>query len=161
MNLQGKAIPVIGLILLAGSVMAATMSVQVRNGQLRATPSFLGQVVAPVLYGDQVQVVSQQGEWMQVTAPGGQSGWIHKSALTQQHIELKAGEQNVETGASGEELALATKGFNSDVEAEFKKSNKDVDFTWVDRMEKYKVTPAETTTFLREGAVHPAEGGRP
>jgi uncharacterized protein YgiM (DUF1202 family) len=140
---------------------AATMSVQVKNGQIRATPSFLGKVVAPLSYGDKVQVMETKNEWMSVTGPAGQSGWVHSSALTKKKIVMNAGDQNVQTGASGDELALASKGFNSDVEADFKSKNQNVDFTWVNRMEKYKVTPEEMQEFLKEGLVKPSEGGAP
>ncbi len=130
-----------------------TMSVQVRTGQLRATPSFLGKIVTSVAYADKVAVQQKQGEWVQVTAPGGQTGWIHQSALSTKRIELKAGSENVETSASGEELALAGKGFNSDVEADFKKKNKNIDFTWIDKMEKIKIGPQEMIDFLDAGAL--------
>jgi len=140
---------------------AATMSVQVKNGQIRGTPSFLGKVVAPLNYGDKVQVMETKNEWMNVTGPGGQSGWVHSSALTKKKIVMNAGSQDVQTGASGDELALASKGFNSDVEADFKSKNKDVDFTWVNRMEKYKVSPEEMQEFLKEGQVKSSEGGAP
>ena len=139
---------------------AATMSVQVKNGQIRATPSFLGKVVAPLSYGDRVQVVETRNDWMNVTGPGGQSGWVHSSALTKKKIVMSSGSQDVQTGASGDELALASKGFNSDVEADFKSKNQNVDFTWVDRMEKYKVSPQEMKEFLKDGDVKP-EGGTP
>jgi hypothetical protein len=39
------------------------------------------------------------------------------------------------------------------IEADFKNKNKDIDFTWIDRMEKYKVTMDEITRFLNEGQV--------
>ncbi len=152
-----------GLILSAVSAFGAwpqTMSVQIRNGQIRATPSYLGQVVTALNYGDQVQVTGQQGDWMNVTGPGGKAGWMHSSALSKKKIVMKAGADDVETSASGDELALAGKGFNSDVEAEFKAKNKNVDFKWVDRMEKMKVTPQEMTDFLKEGQVVAAGGGR-
>ena len=139
------------------SAQADTMSIQVRNGQLRATPSFLGKIVATAAYADAVEVQQQQGEWFQVKNASGTSGWIHQSALSTKKIVLKAGSENVETAASGEELALAGKGFNSDVEADFKAKNKDVDFTWIDRMEKIKVNPQEMAVFLKEGDVQPAE----
>ena len=138
---------------------AATMSVQVRTVQIRATPSFLGRVVAPMSYGDRVQVLETKNAWMNVTGPGGQSGWVHGSALTKRKIVLAAGSQDVQTGASGDELALASKGFNSDVEADFKSKNKKIDFTWVNRMEKFKVSPEQLLDFLKEGGVKPAEGG--
>ena len=154
----------LGLVAIAAAAFAAgaaTMSVQVKNGQIRATPSFLGKVVAPLNYGDKVDVLETKNEWMNVTGPGGQSGWVHSSALTKKKIVMASGSQDVQTGASGDELALASKGFNSDVEADFKSKNKNVDFTWVNRMEKYKVSPEEMQAFLKEGGVKPSEGGAP
>lgn len=133
----------------------AEMSVQVQSGQVRATPSFLGQVVATVKYGDRLDVVEQQNGWTKVRTPAGKEGWMHDSALTRKRVVMKAGAEDVQASASGEELALAGKGFNSDVEAEFKNQNKDIDFTWVDRMLKYKVTPEEMRAFLKEGEVTP------
>ncbi len=133
----------------------ATMSVQVQNGQLRSTPSFLGQIVTTVKYGDAVQVVQQQAEWIKVTTPAGQTGWIHNSALTKKRIVMNAGNQNVQTAASGQELALAGKGFNSDIEAEFKNKNRNMDYTWVDRMITFKVSPREIKDFLDEGGIRP------
>jgi SH3-like domain-containing protein len=137
------------------------MSIQVKNGQLRATPSFLGSVVAGLAYGDQVTVVKSQGPWFQVKDARSRSGWIHQSALTEKRIVMTAGTVNAQTTASGEELALAGKGFNSDVEAEFKAQNQDIDFTWVDKMEQIKVSPEESVQFLAQGLVAPSEGGAP
>ena len=70
---------------------SAAMSVQVKNGQIRATPSFLGKVVAPLSYGDRVQVLETRNDWMNVTGPGGQSGWVHSSALTKKKIVMSSG----------------------------------------------------------------------
>jgi SH3-like domain-containing protein len=154
----------LGLIVIATVSLAdgpVTLSVQVKSGQVRATPSFLGQVIAPLNYGDRLQVLETQGDWSKVTAPGGQTGWVHSSALTKKKIAMKAGSQNTQTAASGDELALAGKGFNSDVEADFKAKNRNVDFTWVDKMEKIKVSPGSKQRFLEEGGIQPAEGGKP
>jgi len=150
------------LFLCATSALAARareMSVQVRSGQIRSTPSFLGQIVAPVEYGDRVTVLSEQGAWSKVASPEGAEGWIHTSALTKKKIVLRAGDEDVSTGASSDELALAGKGFNSDVEAQFKAENKDIDFTWVDTMETWVVDPQEMQRFLKEGGVIPPMGG--
>ena len=43
--------------------------------------------------------------------------------------------------------------------AAFKKANRHIDFTWVDRMEKMTVPVAKSTAFLRAGLVKPREGG--
>jgi uncharacterized protein YgiM (DUF1202 family) len=150
-----------GILTAASMVLAAgeKMSVQVKTGQLRAKPSFLGAIVAKVAYADRVTVAKKQSAWFQVTDARGHTGWIHESALTRKHIVLTAGAADAAKGTSGEELALAGKGFNSQVEAEFKAENKNVDFTWVDRMERFVVTPDEATAFLAEGKVEPAAGG--
>jgi SH3-like domain-containing protein len=155
MGVSMKKIIALAILLAAARSWAddQTMSVQVRSGQLRATPSFLGKIVTPVSYADAVTVRQKQGEWVQVATAAGAAGWIHQSALSTKKIVLKAGSENVETTASGEELALAGKGFNSDVEADFKKKNQYIDFTWIDRMEKIKVGAQEMLSFLDEGGL--------
>lgn len=140
-----------------------TMSVQVKDGQVRATPSFLGKMVARVAYGDRVDMLQEQGDWKKVALPGGRvQGWMHKSALTSQRIVLKAGQSNVQTGATREEIALAGKGFNEQVEASFRKENKNLDYRWIDRMETFRVAPEQLQRFLASGSLEPqAEGGKP
>jgi uncharacterized protein YgiM (DUF1202 family) len=152
----------LGLVALAATTFAdgPITSVQVKTGQMRATPTFLGKLVSPVTYGERLQVLEQQGDWSKVTAPDGQTGWVHNSALTKKKIAMKAGDQNAQTGASADELALAGKGFNSDVEADFKAKNRNVDFTWVDKMERIKVAPESMQRFLTEGGIQPVEGGK-
>jgi uncharacterized protein YgiM (DUF1202 family) len=148
------------LIVLATIVWAATQmqSVQVRSGQLRERPSFLGKVVAEVSYGDRITVLETRGPWSNVRSDGGE-GWIHTSALTEKKVVLKSGDADADVSASGEELALAGKGFNDEVEAEFRSQNPDVDYAWVDRMETFVVTPAQAGDFLEAGGVQPREGG--
>lgn len=136
------------------------MSVQVKNAQLRATPSFLGQLVAPLNYGDRVQVIEKQGDWSKATAPGGQTGWIHSSALSKKNFSMKAGGANAQSSASADEVALAGKGFNSTVEADFKNKNQSIDFTWVDKMGKFVVPAESMQKFLKDGGVTPSEGGK-
>jgi hypothetical protein len=153
----------LGLIAITATLLGdgpVAMSVQVKSGQLRATPSFLGPLVAPLNYGDRLQVIEQQGDWSKATTPAGQTGWVHRSALTKKKIVMKAGDQDAQTAASGDELALAGKGFNSDVEADFKAKNRQIDFTWVDKMEKIKVTPESMQQFLKDGGIQPSEGGK-
>ena len=163
MKRQNKRWLVLGSIVLVGTALVAgpvTMSVQVKSGQVVATPSFLGKVVTRVNYGDRVQVLKQQGDWSKVTLADGQVGWMHNSSLTKKKIAMKAGTQDAQTGASGDDLALAGKGFNSDVEADFKAKNRNVDFTWVDKMEKIKVPPESMQQFLKDGGIQPVEGGK-
>jgi len=136
----------------------ATMSVQVKDAPVRVTPSFVGKVVGALAYGDRVEVQQTQGAWSKV-AGAGASGWMHTSALSAKKIVLAAGQEQAKVSASGDELALAGKGFNSDVEGQFKAAHKDVDFTWIDRMEKIKIPSSEMQGFLKSGDVTPREGG--
>ncbi len=137
---------------LSGAAQAATMSVQVQSGQVRSTPSFLGGVVATVGYGQPVEVVSTQGPWRQVKAPDGSVGWMHETALTAKRASASSGGAAA-AGASGDEMALAGKGFNRDVEAQFKAAHADADFTWVDRMGALKVSGAEIERFVSGGGL--------
>jgi SH3-like domain-containing protein len=139
----------------AGAEAPKQMSVQVKSGQLRATPSYLGKLVAPIAYGQRVSVLQAQGEWVNVRDEAGHTGWMHQSALSTKRIVMKAGAEDVEASASGEELALAGKGFSKEVEAEFKAKNKEISFAPIDRMEKIVVTPEEMAKFLAEGEVKP------
>lgn len=148
------------LLALAPAARAASeMSVQIKSGQIRSTPSYLGQVLATVNYGDRVDVLQQRGDWMEVQADGAPKGWMHSSALTKKKIVLASGSEDVRTGTSGEELALAGKGFNKEVEAEFKQQNPDTDFKWVDWMEKTRYSIEDLTAFLRAGGVKGTAGG--
>lgn len=136
---------------------AKSMSVQVRKAEVRDNPNFLGKVVASLAYGDKVAVEEQNGPWMKVTA-GGASGWVHSSALTTKTIVMQAGGA-AETTASSGEMALAGKGFNADVEAQFKANHKDIDFKWVDRMEKIVIAPSKIKSFADDGGLTSAAKG--
>jgi len=140
--------------------MQKSLSVQVKEGQVRATPSFLGKMIARVVYGDRVNLLQEQGDWKKVSIPGIKiQGWMHLSALTTQRIILKAGQANVQTGATREELALAGKGFNEQVEASFRKENKSLDYSWINRMETFRISPEQVQRFIDGGNLVPLEEG--
>jgi len=141
---------------MAWAATATLMSVQIRKADIRDTPSFMGKIVTSASYGDKVTIQSENGAWYQVSASG-QSGWMHNSALTKKNIVMKSG-VGAQTSASSGEMALAGKGFNSDVESQFKTNHKDIDFTWVDKMEKIKIPPSEIKTFAQAGHLE-AQGG--
>jgi hypothetical protein len=136
------------------------LTVQVKQGQVRSTPSYLGSVTATLAYGDKVEIIEDKGAWKMVMIRK-IKGWMHMSALTTNAIALRAGKADVKTGATSSELALAGKGFNPKVEAEFKSKNKHIDYTWVDRMETFAVKPGQVQAFLKQGQVNVPEGTVP
>lgn len=140
---------------------AATMSIQVRETQLRATPDYFGKIIGRASYGDRVTIEDKKDGWKKVRLKkGGLTGWLNASALSEKEITMAAGEKGVKQTASSSELQLAGKGFNPEVEKEFKNRNKEISFQWVDRMETIKVSQAEKQKFARAGELTPEEGGR-
>jgi hypothetical protein len=144
----------------AAAATATLMSVQVKKADLRSSPSFLGPITTSLQYGDRVAIDQANGAWYKVTRTGGgPSGWLHTSALTKKTIVMKAGD-STQTGASSGEMALAGKGFNADVEKEFKAGHKDVDFSPVDKMANYKISPGDIQSFIHDGGLKPRGGAQ-
>ena len=149
------------LLITASVAIAASgsMSVQVRQGAVRERPSFLAGIVTELPYGTRVEVTGTRGVWYSVETYSGSGGWMHKSALTRKKVTMRASGTFVDTAASRDELALAGKGFSNEVEAEFRARNRNLDFTWIDRMEKISVPPSEVSRFVKEGGLMFNDGG--
>jgi uncharacterized protein YgiM (DUF1202 family) len=149
------------LVLAATAAFAADpvqMSVKVKETQVRAAASYVGKIVAVLAYGDRVTILEKQKDWARVSLPAKKAeGWVNLAALQDKAIVLKAGAENVEKSASSGEVALAGKGFNAEVEAKYRQDNS-LDYTWVDRMEKFVVSPAQVSAFLAQGGLT-VEGG--
>jgi hypothetical protein len=158
-----RKVPMLALICLAcaaGSLFAAApkqMSVTVKETQVRDKPNYLGKVLGVLAYGDRVAVLDQPADapkgWLKVAGPDGRlQGWVNSSALTQKEIVMKSGDAAVSQTASSSDVALAGKGFNSDVEAQYKQDKK-LDYAWVDAMESYRVEPQKVSQFLSQGGL--------
>ncbi|MGE4299175.1 MAG: SH3 domain-containing protein [Desulfovibrionaceae bacterium] len=139
-----------------------TTAVQVQESPVRGKPSFLGPVLYTVAYGQPVRVLEQKGAWVRVEAAGKGAGWTHASALAAARTGLRAGERGVATGASGNELALAGKGFNAQVEAGYRSQHGDADYARVTAMEQTRYSEEAMRRFLRDGLLFPPpEGATP
>ncbi len=138
------------LAITAGAALATSMSVQVRNAKVRATPSQLGRVVATVQYGAVVQAGTIQRGWYPVTTADGKKGWLHQSALSSKAITMRAGTSDAATGVSSDEVALAGKGFNEEVETKLK-ADGTLDYTWVDRMAAFEMDAEQIKSFRAQG----------
>ena len=157
MSRRGLVLAVVCLCLTALAALAAdVVSVQVRDGQLRATPSFLGKIVGKVSYGQAVNVSESRGDWNRVAA-GGATGWIHASALTTADLGLRSGSGEAPSSVTEQEMALAGKGFNAQVEKQYRGAHGG-DYAGVDRMERQGLPTERLMAFLKQGGVSP-EGG--
>jgi uncharacterized protein YgiM (DUF1202 family) len=144
----------------AAAAQAQQMSVNVKETQLRSTPSYLGKVLGTLAYGDRVQVASVQNGWANVSAPDkGLTGYINESALTAKKVVLNSGSGDAQQQASSGEVALAGKGFNEQIESENRK-DASYDYADVDRMEKIVVAPEAVDAFLKDGKLAAAGGSK-
>ena len=147
------------LLLAAVSARAETLNVQVRQAVLRAAPSMLAAPVGQIGYAEAVQVVERRPAWVRVRAGTGLTGWLHESAVTRRQLTVQAGAETVAAGAGAREVALAGKGFSEEIEQAYRKEVS-ADYTWVDRMERWAMSPARLAAFLEEGGVRPQGGTR-
>jgi len=137
------------------------MSVQVREGAVRDKPTFLGKVLTRLDYGHKVDILEEKAPWARISAADPEfEGWMHISALTTKEIKLKPGVSDAETGATGNELALAGKGFDESAEKKYQEDNPTVDFSWVDKMESFVVSQPQIQAFLAEGPMFQNEAAQ-
>jgi hypothetical protein len=162
MNRKWMAIAaaLLGGLFLISAGESARLTVTVRDAQIRSKPSYLGSIVARLKYLDTVlQASDPQKGWIKVTLASGKSpGWINMSAITEFKENMKAGSGDVGTTASSGNIQAAGKGFNKEIEADYK-AEKNLDYTWVDRMEKYKVTAQQASSFMDAGGLIDTLGG--
>ena len=143
--------------LAAGAYAAAKMvSIQVKKGEVRSEPSYLSKVVGTLDYGDRVANLGEKDKWIKVRNSEGLTGWIHLTAVTEKKIVLSSGKSEAKLKASDEELVLAGKGFSKEVEKEYRSSNPEAAYKWVDKAEQENnFTPAQLTAFLNKGQLAP------
>jgi len=156
-----KTLGVILILLLSftGLLLAAeTLKVRVKSSKLRNSPKFYAGSVVSLEFGDSLEKITTQGDWIQAKTTTGTTGWIHSSAVIVPHFSLTAG-RTAQEEATADEVALAGKGFNQQVEEEYRK-NSDLDYTWVDRMTQMRVTEAEMERFFSEGKLGEFGGER-
>jgi uncharacterized protein YgiM (DUF1202 family) len=137
---------------------AETVYVQAKNAQLRSGKTSLSPTVATVQFGEALEKLRQEGEWLEVRTASGSTGWIFVNKTTptkpaggesslarlgQAMRRTEAAPVTAATGARGldkvsEEYASRT-GISKQYQDE------------VDRMTAYKLTDQEVEAFLREG----------
>jgi hypothetical protein len=139
---------------------AETVYVQARTAQLRSGKTSLDPVVANLRYGDQLEVVKKEGNWLQVKTEGGAQGWIYTgktsktkpgggdSGLAQLGRSMRGSEASAVTASAGARgLDKVSEGYANRAGI----SPKDRDT--VDRMTAYQIPDQEVEEFLKEGGL--------
>lgn len=98
-------------------------------------------------YGDPVTVLREQGAWVEIrSASRSISGWMKSAGLSSRRITAGSGS----TSTSANELALAGKGFNEEVEKSYQDGS-GLDYSAVNAMEALEISEDDLYAFLEEG----------
>jgi len=137
----------VAAVLPAQASRGGTMYVATKTLNLKSSTGFFASTRGKLDYGMQVTVVQISGSWAEVrsAANSSLSGWAKTASLTPRRI--LAGST---TSASAQEVALAGKGFNQEVENAYR-SNSTLNYADVDRMEAQQLSDEELQRFLVEG----------
>jgi hypothetical protein len=142
-------------------VLAETLIVKVQTTSLRKTPKFYGPVIQALQAGEKIEkITSQPDGWIQVKTSGGAVGWIHSSAVAVQKFDLMAMDKGLKTQASASEVALAGKGFNKQIEENYRAQHRDISFAEVDKMLLIKIAAAQLEEFMKQGRLGDWRGAK-
>ena len=132
---------------------AKKLSVQVREVQVKSSPNYLSATVGTLPYGAAIEVTSEDGNWYQISQP---KGYIPKNATGTAKAGVDASKGYAAKGVSHDETALAGKGFNPQVESQYRKSNSQLAaaYAQVDKVEAMTVPLPELTHFIIAGQLN-------
>jgi hypothetical protein len=139
--------------LAASAAVAATITVLVQQTAVRKRPQFFAPAVAAAKLGQTFDAQGPDGGWYKTA-----EGYIHESAVSAKKVHLSAGSA-VGGSATADEVTLAGKGFNSQVEKSYKQGTT-ANFAAVDAMERRSVPEPSVLQFLRAGGLLPREGSK-
>ncbi|MCR4295114.1 MAG: SH3 domain-containing protein [Elusimicrobia bacterium] len=139
------------LALTGAAAYASTITVLVHRTALRKRPQSYSPSVGIARLGQKLESSGLESGFHKTP-----SGYIHSSAVTARKVKLGSAD-SVGGSASSEEVTLAGKGFNAQVEKSYGEKNGSANFAAVDAMERRSVGEAELFAFLRAGGL--LEGG--
>lgn len=118
-----------------------------KETKLLDSPDKKGKKTFTVYYGTELIVLEENGEYLQVSVAGKnkQSGWINKRQTSNRKLVTSS-------SANADEIALAGKGFNAEVEGLYTQ-NTNADFSKVDLIESYETDNDTLLEFLSEGSL--------
>ncbi len=130
---------------------AETIRVTTRENAVRGDCRFFAPVKLKVALGDLLTVKGRKGDWYLVSARG-VNGCIHKSAVESRRF-ASSGRGAATGGSSADEVSLAGKGFNPQVEAGYRKSGKNLNYAAVDEIVRITVDEKSLETFVLQGGL--------
>ena len=133
------------------SAAAETLKVTTRENAVRGECRFFAPVKLKVSLGDTLTVKGRKGDWYLVSARG-VNGCIHKSAVGSRSF-ASSGRRASTGGTSTDEVSLAGKGFNPQVESGYRKSNNNLNYAAVDEIIRIQVSEKDLESFVLQGGL--------
>jgi hypothetical protein len=133
---------------------ASTVTVLVQETTLRKRPQFFAPAAGTAKLGQSFEASGPSAGWYKTD-----EGYLHQSAVTAKKVRLGSAD-SVGGSASAEEVTLAGKGFNAQVEKSYKGKNGAANFAAVDAMERRTVSESALQEFLRAGGLLPKGGAQ-
>ncbi|MCF8068054.1 MAG: SH3 domain-containing protein [Desulfobacterales bacterium] len=132
-----------------------TALISTKENHIREYNRFYAPSLVKVYFEDEVEVISQDGDWFKVKF-NEVEGWIHKSAIVKnKKQELRPVLLGAEMAPEEEdEVTLAGKGFNPEVEYALSQENPELNFAKVDEITSSEVDLAEVQAFIKEGGLN-------
>jgi Bacterial SH3 domain len=168
-----------------GVVLAAvaTVAVTVKQTSVRSDHQFFAPTLATAHFTERLEVLGEEQGWYRVRY-GAVTGWVHSSAVSEagrgggaapgalsgvgSALGVLAGRApepaSTNKGYTEDEVALAGKGFNQNVEEQYRSRYPRADFSAVDKLERLHAGSDEIRKFASAGhliAVGQPPAGRP
>jgi uncharacterized protein YgiM (DUF1202 family) len=148
-----KLIVMLGLGLLVCGLAAAqvakggTLYAATKTVTLKSSTGFFAGTRGTLKYGERVTVLQVNGKWVEVRSASNTtlSGWT-----TSANMSVKQVVAGSSSTATAQEVALAGKGFNQEVENAYK-SKGNLNYADVDKTETVTVSETDLLKFLEEG----------
>jgi len=131
---------------------AENIKVSTRENAVRSDCRFFAPVKLKVSLGDSLAVTGRKGDWYLVNTKG-VKGCIHKSAVESRSFAA-AGRGAAAGDASTDEVSLAGKGFNPQVESGYRKKGKNLNYAAVDEISRIQVGEKELEAFVQQGGLN-------
>ena len=130
-----------------------TLTVILKETRLRAGKRVFSPAVAELHEGDKVGFVSKQGAWLNVKYAA-LAGWLHETDVTAR-TDVRLSGEGVRENYSAAEAGAARKGFNPQVEREYRATNPELAaaFAILDRIQARATSEAEVKEFLQAGGL--------
>jgi hypothetical protein len=128
----------------------------VKKTAIRKDRQFSSPSLGEALFREKFVVLGRQKDWVRVSGKGVE-GWLHVSATAATAVSVSAKEA---TGAlSQDDVAFASKGFDADIEKEYRKGATAANFGAVDGMERLTASEQTLAEFRQAGHLR-ARGGQ-